>query len=74
MKVRIKSNPGTDQFPELKDDLPVVGDVRTVADDLGEKLVRLGLAEAIAETMKAIPKEALKAVPPEPKAKPKNDE
>lgn len=59
MRVKIKTNLGTNQFP----DMPYrAGDVKDVPQSVGELLVKRRLAEEIVE-LKAIPPVDLKAVP-----------
>lgn len=52
MQVKIKTNLGTNQFPEMpyRD-----GDLKEVSDDVGAMLVRKGWAEEVAQ-VKAVPR------------------
>ena len=58
MRLKIKVNPGTNDFPELKSNLPQIGDVREFDQAVAERLLSMGLADVIPrETVRAIPKE-----------------
>lgn len=74
MRLKIKSNPGSNDFPELKP-LPVVGDERDFDQVTSAKLLKLGLAEVVevAEPIKAVPSPPAIAAPKpvEIKAEPK---
>lgn len=60
MKVRILTNPGTRDFPDLG--LPQVGDELEVSDHLGERLV----ANGVAVCLEPEPQQAIQAVPEAP--------
>lgn len=60
MQVKIKTNLGTNQFP----DMPYrEGDVKDVSDSVGAMLVKRGLADEIVQ-LKAVPPIEVKASPP----------
>lgn len=80
MRLKIKSNPGSNDFPSLKP-LPVIGDVREFPEPDATRLLKMGLADVV-EELKAVrptpfiaeakPAE-LKAVPPAAKPKAKGE-
>lgn len=57
MKLRITSNPGMRDFPDLASDLPKVGDVRDFPQDVADRLVRRGVAVE-AEAVQGVAKDA----------------
>lgn len=68
MKVKIKSNPGSNDFPELKP-LPTIGEVCECSEATGTRLVKRGLAEAIQAEVKP----EVKTAPGPAKAPPKTE-
>lgn len=71
MQVKLKTNLGTNQFPEM----PYrEGDLKEVADGVGALLIRKGWAEEVAQ-LKAVPKVDIAAsetsTPEVPAVKPK---
>lgn len=69
MKLKIVSNPGSNDFPGLKP-LPMTGEVVEFSEDIAEKLKAMGLAvevpaEKVATEAKAVD---LKAVPAKSKS------
>lgn len=47
MRLRIKIHPGTNDFPELKGNIPAIGEIRDFPDKLAERLLQKNVAEVV---------------------------